>query len=115
MYFTEKTGPTRQSNPEEEADQPKMRRSPRSLPEHSLLRRGYNQTLSTLILSKTYPTKGILSPLSRHARLLGWWISFAEKHLRVDPYFQYFSSRFYIDKLSAEICIAKANMVNIEY
>jgi len=58
---------------------------------------------------------GILSPLSRHARLLGWWVGFAEKHLRVDLYFQYFSSRFYIDKLSTKICIAKANMVNIEY
>ena len=28
--------------------------------------------LSILILSKAYPTKGILSPLSRHARLLAW-------------------------------------------
>ena len=71
--------------------------------------------MSIQILSKTYPTKGILSPLSRHARLLGWWFGFAEKNLRADLYFQYFTSRFYIDKLSAKIYIAKANMVNIEY
>ena len=71
LHFTEKTEPTRPSNPEEEADQSKMRRSPRSLPEHSQLRRGYNQTLSTLILSKTYPSMGILSPLPRHAKLFG--------------------------------------------
>ena len=71
MYFTEKMGPTRQSNPEEEADQSKTRRSPRSLPEHSLLKRGYNQTLSTLILNKTYPSMDILNPLTRHAKLFG--------------------------------------------
>ena len=35
--------------------------------------------LSILILSKAYPTKGILSPLSRHARLLAWGVWFAEK------------------------------------
>jgi len=35
--------------------------------------------LSILILSKTYPTMGILSPLSRHARLLAWGGCFAEK------------------------------------
>ena len=56
LHFTEKTEPTRQSNPEEEADQSKTRRSPRSLSEHSLLRRGTTKTLSTLILSKTYPS-----------------------------------------------------------
>ena len=67
------------------------------------------------MLNKVYPTMGILSLLFRHANLLGWWVGFAEKHLRVDLYFQYFSSRFYIDILSAKICIAKANMVNIEY
>ena len=70
-YFTEKTGPTRQYNPEEEADQSKMRRSPRSLPEHILLRRVTTKTLSTLILSKTYLPMDILSPLSRHAKLFG--------------------------------------------
>ena len=70
-YFMEKTEPTRRSNPEEEADHSKTRRSPRSPSEHSLLRRGYNQTLSTLILSKTYPSMGILSPLSRQAKLFG--------------------------------------------
>ena len=58
-YFTEKTGPTRQSNPKEEADQSKMCRSPRSLPEHSLLRRVTTKTLSTLVLSKAYPTINI--------------------------------------------------------
>jgi len=71
LHFTEKTEPTRQSNPEEEADQSKTRRSPRSLSEHSLLRRGTTKTLSTLILSKTYPSMGILSPLPRHAKLFG--------------------------------------------
>ena len=34
--------------------------------------------LSILILSKAYPTKGILSPLSRHARLLAWGVWFAK-------------------------------------
>ena len=48
--------------------------------------------LSMLILSKTYPTKGILSPLSRHAKLLAWGVCFAKKHLKVSPYFQHFSS-----------------------
>ena len=69
LHFTEKTEPTRQSNPEEEADHSKMRRSPKNLPEHSLLRRVATKTLSTLILSKAYPTMGILSPLPRHAKL----------------------------------------------
>jgi hypothetical protein len=71
LHFTEKTETTRQYNPEEEAGHSKTRRSPRSLPEHSLLKRGYNQTLSTLILSKTYPSMDILSPLTRHAKLFG--------------------------------------------
>ena len=61
------------------------------------------------------PDMGILSLLSRHAKFFGSGVYFAGKLLVVDPYFQYFSSRFYIDKLSAKICIAKANMVNIEY
>ena len=71
LHFTEKTEPTRPSNPEEEADQSKTHRSPQSLPEHSLLRRGTTKTLSTLILSKTYPSMGILSPLPRYAKLFG--------------------------------------------
>ena len=70
-YFTEKTGPTRQYNLEEEVDQSKMRKPPQSLPEHSLLRRVATKTLSTLILSKTCPSVGILSLLFRHARLFG--------------------------------------------
>jgi hypothetical protein len=71
MHFTEKTGPTRQSNPKEEADQSKTHILPRSLPEHILLRRVTTKTLSTLILSKTYLSMGILSPLSRHGKLFG--------------------------------------------
>ena len=70
-YFMEKMGPTRQSNPEEEADNSKTRRSPQNLPKNSLLRRVATKTLSTLILSKAYPTMGILSPLPRHAKLFG--------------------------------------------
>ena len=38
------------------------------------------------------PDMGILSPLSRHAKLFGSGVYFAEKRLIVDPYFQYFSS-----------------------
>ena len=41
--------------------------------------------LSILILSKAYPTMGILSPLTRHARLLAGGVCFAEKQLRVNP------------------------------
>ena len=59
LHFTEKTEPTRPSNPEVEVDQSKMRKSPQSLPENSLLRRVVIKTLSTLILSKAYPTIGI--------------------------------------------------------
>ena len=54
--------------------------------------KGYNQTLSILILSKAYPTMGILSPLSRHAKLFGSGVCLAGKLLTLDPYFQYFSS-----------------------
>ena len=39
LHFTEKTGHTRPSNLEEEADQSRTNRFPRSLPEYSLLRR----------------------------------------------------------------------------
>ena len=57
--FTGKTGPTRRSNPEEAAVQ------------SNLLRKVTTTTLSILILSKAYPTLGILSPLPRHAKLSG--------------------------------------------
>ena len=58
-YFMEKTGPTRQSNQEAEVDQSKTHIPPRSPPEHSLLRRVTTKTLSTLVLSKAYPTINI--------------------------------------------------------
>jgi len=90
--FTGKTGPTRRSNPEEAAVQSRTHRSPRSPQGHNLLRRVTTTTLSILILSKAYPTLGILSPLPRHARLFWFWSSFAEKLLEVNPYFQCFSS-----------------------
>ena len=48
--------------------------------------------LSILILSKAYPTMGILSPLSRHAKLFGSGVCFAERLLLMNPYIQYFSS-----------------------
>ena len=38
------------------------------------------------------PDTGILSPISRHAKLFGSGACFAKKRLIVDPYFQYFSS-----------------------
>ena len=69
--FTGKTGPTRRSNPEEAAVQSRTHRSPRSPQGHNLLRRVTTTTLSILILSKAYPTLGILSPLPRHAKLFG--------------------------------------------
>ena len=72
--FTGKTGPTRRSNPEEAAVQSRTHRSPRSPPEHNLLRGVTTTTLSILILSKAYPTLGILSPLPRHARLFGFGV-----------------------------------------
>ena len=71
LHFTVKTELTRPSNPEVEVDQSKMCKSPQSLLEHNLLRRVATKILSTLILSKAYPTMGILSPLSRHAQLFG--------------------------------------------
>src|SRR6185312_13651421 len=69
--FTEKTGPTRRSNLEEAAVQSRTRRPPRSQREHNLLRRVITTTLSILILSKAYPTLGILSPIPRNAKLFG--------------------------------------------
>ena len=69
--FTGKMGPTRRSNPEEAAVQSRTHRSPRSQREHNLLRKVTTTTLSILILGKAYPTLGILSPLSRHAKLFG--------------------------------------------
>ena len=59
---------------------------------HNLLMRVTTTTLSILILSKAYPTMGILSPISRHAKLFGSGVGFAEKLLVVNLYFQYFSS-----------------------
>ena len=43
-------------------------------------------TLSILILSKAYPTLGILSPLSRHAKLFGSGVCFAERLLLMNPF-----------------------------
>src|SRR6185436_11874027 len=90
--FTGKTGPTRRSNPEEAVVQSRTHRPPRSQQEHNLLRRVTTTTLSILILSKTYLTMGILSLISRHAKLFSSGVGFAEKLLVVNPYFQYFSS-----------------------
>ena len=59
--FTGKTGPTRRSNLEEAAVQSRTHRSPRSPQGHNLLRMVTTTTLSILILSKAYPTLGILS------------------------------------------------------
>ena len=89
--FTGKTGPTRRSTQEEAAVQSRTHRSPRSPPGHNLLRGFTTTTLSILILSKAYPTLGILNPLPRHAKLFWLWSSFAERLLAVNPYFQYFS------------------------
>ena len=50
--------------------------------------------LSILILSKAYPTKGILSPLSRHAMLLAWGVCFCRKLYRVSPYFPILACKF---------------------
>ena len=57
--FTEKTGPTRLSNPEEVVDRSTRRRSPRSPPERILLKYITTTSLSILILNKAYPTIGI--------------------------------------------------------
>ena len=62
--FMEKTGPTRRSTQEEAAVQCRTRRPPRSQREHNLLKRVTTTTLSILILSKAYPTLGILSPFN---------------------------------------------------
>jgi len=91
-YFTAKTGPTRPNNPEEVVDRSTRRRSPRSPPERILLKYMATTSLSILILSKTYPTMGILSPLTRHEKLFGSGVCFAKKLLVLDPYLQYFSS-----------------------
>ena len=85
--FTGKTGPTRRSNPEEAVVQSRTHKPSGSQREHNLLRRVITTTLSMLILSKTYPTMGILSPLSRHAKLFGSGVLFAEMLLAVNPYF----------------------------
>ena len=57
--FMEKTAPTRPTNPEEVVDRSTRRRSPRSPPEHILLKYKTTTSLSILILSKAYPTIGI--------------------------------------------------------
>ena len=53
--------------------------------------------LSILILSKAYPSLGILSPLTRHEKLLAERVCFAEKQLIVSPCFQVLAFRFQID------------------
>ena len=90
--FTGKTGPTRRSTQEEAVVQSMTHRPLRSQRGHNLLRRVTTTTLSILIISKAYPTLGILSPLPRHAKFFWLWSSFAERMLEVNPYFQYFSS-----------------------
>ena len=57
--FTEKTGPTRPTNPEEVVDRSTRHRTPRSPPERNLLKDMATTSLSILILSKAYPTIGI--------------------------------------------------------
>ena len=59
--FTRKMGPTRRSTQEEAVVQSRTHRSPRSPPGHNLLRGVTTTTLSILILSKAYPTLGILA------------------------------------------------------
>jgi hypothetical protein len=61
--------------------------------------------LSILILSKAYSTKGILSPLTRHERLLAGGVCFAEKHLIVSPCFQVlaFRSQFRLTILDEQL------------
>ena len=90
--FMEKTGPTRPTNPEEVVDRSTRRKSPRSPPERILLKYITTTSLSILILGKTYPSMGILSPITRHEKLFGSGVCFAEKLLILDPYLQYFSS-----------------------
>ena len=77
--FTGKTGPTRWSTQEEAAVQSRTHIPPRSQREHNLLRRVTTTTLSILILSKAYPTLGILSPIPRHASFLALEVDLAEK------------------------------------
>ena len=90
--FHGEDGPTRRSTQKEAVVQSRMHRPPRSQRGHNLLRRVTTTTMSILIPSKAYPTMGILSPISRHAKLFGSGVGFAEKLLVVNPYFQYFSS-----------------------
>jgi len=61
--------------------------------------------LGLQILSKAYPTKGILSPLTRHERLLARGVCFAEKHLIVSPCFQVlaFRSQFRLTILDEQL------------
>ena len=68
--FTGKTRPTRLSTQEEAVVQSRTHKPSRSQRGHNLLRWVTTTTLSILILSKSYPTLGILSPLSKHAKFL---------------------------------------------
>ena len=77
--FTGKTGPTQRSTQEEAVVQSRTHRPPKSQRGHNLLRRITTTTLSILILSKAYPTMGILRPLSRHAKLFGSGVYLLEK------------------------------------
>jgi hypothetical protein len=61
-------------------------------PVNNTCNNSFKARLSILILSKTKPSGDNSSPNSRHERLLAGGVSFAEKLLRVDPYFQYFST-----------------------
>ena len=85
--FTGKTGLTRRSTQEEAVVQSRTHRPPQSQQGHNLLKRVTTTTLSILILSKAYPTLGILSPLTRHVQLFGSGVGFAEKLLVVNPTF----------------------------
>ena len=79
-HFTAKTGPTRPTNPEEVVDRSTRRRTPRSSPERNLLKYKATTSLSILILSKTYPSKGILSPITRHEKLFGSGVVLLESY-----------------------------------
>ena len=68
--FTEKTGPTRRSTQEEGLSNP-GRTDLLEVSGNTTCSEGFTTTtLSILILSKAYPTMGILSPLPRHASFL---------------------------------------------
>ena len=58
----------------------------------SYLKTGWQQILSKLILSQTYPTRVYLAHYLDMQSFLALEFIFAGKRLMVDPYFQYFSS-----------------------